>query len=104
MTGRSERSIYTGVTAERSPDQLSECRLWKAVISQAIYDASLTDKRRREEVREWLDTPDFGVVCALAMLDDDAVRKEIQTTLAAEPADQLYRRKRFKKFYRSNAN
>jgi hypothetical protein len=81
--------------------------LWRAVILQAIDDAT-RDKpvacnaanpiADRDAARAWLtsDGADFAQVCALAELDHDAVRlfaaKQIETAADHEPTDGAPRR------------
>lgn len=79
----------------------SEVRLWRAVIAQAMDDAAMPirprkevtrdgkprsraeienamseNKRERDRARKWLiaNSSDFRDVCAMALLDGDAVR------------------------------
>jgi len=48
----------------RSP----EAQLWHAVLAHAIHDAA------KGKEMDWLSSPDFEAVCALAGLDAEAVR------------------------------
>lgn len=78
MTGKSKKSIYGGGWTERTPEQLSECRLWRAVIAQSIYDLNKPDVRKRTEVIDWMDSEDFELVCSLAQLEPTSVRKKME--------------------------
>jgi hypothetical protein len=59
--------------------------LWRAVIAQALYDAtrklpatrSATQRRDRDDARQWLTQPnrDFTHVCHLAEFEPDAIRR-----------------------------
>ncbi|MEY9185323.1 hypothetical protein ABIG06_006822 [Bradyrhizobium sp. USDA 326] len=70
---------------------MSDKALWRAVIQQAITDATqpLSTKRRavrldQMRTREWLTTPnsDFEDVCSLAELDPIKVRKHVLPLIA----------------------
>lgn len=62
----------------------SDRTLWRAVIAQALFDAtrklskvrSAAEQRDRDEARRWLTEPsrDFTHVCNLAELEPDAIR------------------------------
>ena len=53
-------------------------KLWRAVVSQAISDAYL-DKTGtlRDEVLEWMESEDFEIVCDLAFINPDGLKKNI---------------------------
>ena len=81
---------------------MSDVKLWGAVITQAIEDATrrvpcgLEGKpkaiaRARREAREWLTTPsaDFDDVCALAELDPRKVRAFAAERIAAADANGI---------------
>ena len=86
MTDRSSRNIFTGGLTETDPEQSSECRLWRAVISQSISDAYLPHKRQRQLVNNWVDTDDFIDVCDLASVDTRMMRKNIKYILSIHPS------------------
>ena len=78
MTGKSKKSIYAGGWIEATPEQLSECRLWRAVIAQSIYDLNKPDPKKRDEVVNWMESKDFDLVCSLALVEPDNVRKKLE--------------------------
>lgn len=70
---------------------MSDTALWRAVIQQAITDATLPLSTKRRSVRldqlrtrEWLTEPntDFEEVCGLAELDHVKVRKHVLPLIA----------------------
>ncbi|KYH00130.1 hypothetical protein [Bradyrhizobium sp. DOA1] len=77
---------------------MSDKALWRAVIQQAITDATLPLSTKRRSIRldqmrtrEWLTEPnsDFEDVCSLAELDPIKVRKHALPLIAeAEKNDQ----------------
>ena len=78
MIGKSKSSIYSGGWTEATPEQLSECRLWRAVIAQSIYDLNKPDPKKRDEVVNWMESKDFDLVCSLALVEPDNVRKKLE--------------------------
>lgn len=70
--------------------------LWRAVITQALMDASSRSrkseaKRYRNDALFWLlsDTDDFTIVCDNAGLDPDYVRSRARTALGRNCAWRL---------------
>jgi hypothetical protein len=86
MTDKSNQRLYTMGLINKIPEQLSECRLWRAVISQSISDAYLPHKRQRQLVNNWVDTDDFIDVCDLASVDTRMMRKNIKYILSIHPS------------------
>ena len=84
MTGRSKSSIYSGGWTEATPEQLSECRLWRSVITQSISDLSKSDVRRRQEVIDWVGSKDFVLVCNLALVNPEDVQLRFKEFLKQE--------------------
>ena len=82
MTDRSSRSIFTGGLTETDPEQSSECRLWRQVLSQAISDAYLNDTKKRQSVVEWVASSDFKTVCDLAFVEVTEMRKFFKKILS----------------------
>lgn len=73
----------------RSP----EAALWRAVITQALTDATarpslFTRQFEIDQTRDWFLTPnaDFNLTCALAGLEPDAVRRFARERIEAGPA------------------
>ena len=57
---------------------MSEIALWRAVLDQALSDASVPHKRtfaakESDKARSWFGSANFDWVCDLAGLDGDAV-------------------------------
>ena len=82
MTDRSSRNIFTGGLTETAPEQSSECRLWRQVLSQAISDAYLNDRKQRQSVAEWIASNDFRTVCDFAFVDFFEMRKIFDNILS----------------------
>lgn len=71
-----------------------EQALWRAVIAQAITDASgkgMCEPIDRKRAHNWLLTPnrDFSRACALADLEPDYVRAQARKTLAEHGAEAI---------------
>ena len=81
MTGRSSKNIFIGGLTETDPEQSSECRLWRQVLSQAISDAYLSDQKQRQSVTEWIASKDFRTVCDFAFVDFFQMKKIFYTIL-----------------------
>ena len=56
---------------------MSECRLWKYVICQAISDSYLGNTKEKLSVSKWILSQDFSDVCDLAELNADRLFKMI---------------------------
>ena len=76
MTGKLRKSIRWGLD-RGNPEQLSECRLWRAVIAQSIYDLNKPDPKN-DEVVNWMESKDFDLVCNLALVEPDNVRRKLE--------------------------
>lgn len=70
-----------------------DCALWRAVVRQAIADATSRPRtpeaeHDRAEARAWFSSPgaDFRCVCALADVDPDQVRRVALEAIAAADA------------------
>tara|TARA_R100000388_G_C7238432_1_gene159501 strand:+ start:1707 stop:2015 length:309 start_codon:yes stop_codon:yes gene_type:complete len=85
MTDKSNQRLYTTGLINQTQGQLSECRLWRAVISQSISDAYLPHKRQRLSITRWIETEDFIDVCDLANVDTRMMRKNIKYILSIHP-------------------
>ena len=85
-SSRKGRRVMRPGTQSSSP----ELYLWRAVVAQAIVDATEPPPgrpghaRTRDEAREWLlsNSPDFRKVCELALLDPAAVRDRAEQLAA----------------------
>ncbi|MER2263886.1 hypothetical protein [Methylobacterium oxalidis] len=76
-----------------------ELHLWRAVVQQALADATThtySHRRARAEARRWLTTPseDFNDVCLLAGLEPSQVRDHAKK-LILEAGDELVERNQF---------
>ena len=69
MTGKLNRRIFTGGLIGKTQEQLSECHLWRAVLSQAISDAYLNEPKERDVIEVWIHSDDFITVCDFADID-----------------------------------
>ena len=96
MTDRLNRRIFTGGLIGTSQELLSECRLWRAVISQAISDAYLNEPKERWAVMEWIYTEDFETVCDLADIDARIMRDNFYYILQAKSAIARYEGRKLK--------
>ncbi len=48
------------------------------MIAQSIYDLNKPDEKKRDEVLSWMNSKDFDMVCALAMVEPDSVKKKLE--------------------------
>ena len=48
------------------------------MIAQSIYDLNKPDVRKRTEVIDWMNSEDFELVCSLAPLEPNSVRKKME--------------------------
>lgn len=102
MTGKSNRNTYTGDWTRTAPELSSECRLWRAVISQAISDAYLDDLKNKRNVQEWVGTEDFTAVCDLASMNPEYMKKIFNQILKMKPAIARFEGRRLKEIIDKN--
>jgi hypothetical protein len=76
---------------------MSECRLWKYVICQAISDSYLGNAKEKLSVSKWILSQDFSDVCDLAELNADRLFKMIKEILVSKPVVARYLGERLKK-------
>ena len=69
---------------------MSECRLWKYVICQAISDSYLGTEREKISVLKWVKSPDFINVCDLAELNADRLKDHFKIILNSKPVVARY--------------
>ena len=86
MIDRSNKKTFIGRLTETAPEQSSECRLWRQVISQAISDAYLEDKKQKNIVSEWVQTQDFVTVCDFASVEFEQMKRNFEEILSMKPA------------------
>ena len=96
MTDKLSRRIFTGGLIGKDQEQSSECHLWRAVISQAISDAYLDDRRQKSEVVSWLDTEDFITVCDLADIDHRKMKNNFRYILTQKKPIARYEGRKLK--------
>jgi hypothetical protein len=82
---------------------MSECRLWKHVICQAISDAYLGSNKEKLAVAEWIMSSDFDNVCDLATLESDRLRKMIHEILTSKSVVARFLGERLKKVIQNRA-
>lgn len=98
MTGRSKTKGSVGTLPEKTPVLSSESLLWRACLGQAIRDLYSHDTRIRQEVIEWLVTPDFEEVCDYADVEPGGMREQLYNlarmpvALARKYGDDLRRK------------
>jgi hypothetical protein len=65
---------------DEGSDQISERRLWTAVLLQALEDWKSTNMRRKAEAEKFLfqSGPDFAKVCVSAGLAPDSVITKLE--------------------------
>jgi len=85
MTDKLKLSISFGTSTETTQDHTSALKLWRAVIAQAMVDASSGHKHDRLPVTRWLLHDDFEVVCGLAQLEPQPIRKILAELLHEHP-------------------
>lgn len=86
------KSVYTELFTLPDPVWQPERSLWCSVIGQTIIDAASTDKEIRTEVREWLESEDFPVVCGMAGMRQDQVRKVLVEILSEPDCKKAFRK------------
>ena len=90
MTDKSSRSIYTGDWTETDQELMSECRLWKYVICQAVSDAYLGSTKEKLEVSEWVLSKDFSHVCDLAEMNAENLQEHFKVILTSKSVVARY--------------
>ena len=95
MTDRSSENLSSTDYAEIGQGVLSESDLWRAVLTQAISDTALGDRRQQLEVARWMQTRDFTTVCDFADINDTEIKKQMENLLTMEsrPLRKHYSRK-----------
>jgi hypothetical protein len=76
---------------------MSECRLWKHVICQAISDSYLGSAKEKLKVAEWLMSEDYVTCCDMAELHPENLHKLIKEILTSKPVVARYLGERLKK-------
>lgn len=88
-TDKSKRRKLSGGLIGETHELSSESALWRAVIAQSIRDIYRAEKvggemtlPYRMEVVEWINSPDYEVVCHLAFVDPVFMKEQIENLLA----------------------
>ena len=97
MTDKSSKSTFTGDWTEKDLELMSECRLWKHVICQAISDSYLGSPKEKLRVGEWLMTDDYIIVCDMAEMHPENLYKLIKEILTSKPIVARYLGERLRK-------
>lgn len=66
--------------------------LWLHVIAQSLIDAASKDKAIKKEVKSWLLTEDFEIVCGMAGMQESWVRSEINAILKIREQKNAFKR------------
>ena len=90
MTGKLNKSIYTGAWTGKDQERTSESHLWRHVVCQAISDSYLGNKRQKLAVGQWIVSEDFIMVCDLSSLNSDRMEKLIKEILTSKPVVARY--------------
>lgn len=84
MTDKSNTRTSTGTSTEQIQDHSSALKLWRAVLIQAVRDASSPYSYDRVPVARWMMADDFDTVCGMAQLKTPVMSK-ILGHIIAEP-------------------
>ena len=98
MIGKLRKNIYSGDSIGNNPELMSELRLWRFVVCQAISDSYLGTTRQKIEVGRWLQSDNFSKVCDFADLNTENVKKSIYEILSSKPIIGRYLGEKLKKF------
>lgn len=90
MTDKSKRNTSTGDSTEKTQDHISALKLWRAVVSLAILDASSEKRHYRVPVARWLLSTDFDTVCDMANLNPNTIKRIISAILSENPIRAQY--------------
>jgi hypothetical protein len=90
--GSHDESAYRGL--EDFPDATlqPERVLFLHVIAQAFIDAASKDRLIRREVRDWVGSEDFEIVCGMAGMQESWVRHEINAILRIRRHKESFKR------------
>lgn len=85
-------SVYAELFKLPDPVWAPERSLWCSVIGQTVIDAASTDREIRTEVREWLESEDFPVVCGMAGMRKEHIRMVLVEILAEPDCKKAFRK------------
>jgi hypothetical protein len=97
MTDKLSRSTFIGDWTERDLELMSECRLWKHVMCQAISDLYLGSTREKLSVSKWIESPDYEFVCDMAELNASKLKIHLKKIATSKPIVSRYLGERLKK-------
>lgn len=96
-TDKLNKSIYIGDWIERDQELMSECRLWKHVMCQAISDLYLGTAKEKLSVAEWIISDDYDQVCDMAELNASRLKKYLFEIANSKPIVARYLGEKLKK-------
>lgn len=76
-----EHSSYAALFTMPDSTLQPERVLWLHVTAQAMIDAASKDRRIKREVKHWLESEDFEIVCGMAGMQESWVRNAINAIL-----------------------
>lgn len=97
MTDKLSKSTYIGDWIERDQELMSECRLWKHVMCQAISDLYLGNPKEKLKVAIWMKSNDFDDVCDMAELNSSRLKVHLNEIANSKPLVARYLGERLKR-------
>jgi hypothetical protein len=79
-----EPSAYALLSSSEDPVITPEQILFIHVLAQALIDASLDNIEIKSEVAEWGESEDFDIVCGMAGINPDYVKRQLDRILACD--------------------
>jgi hypothetical protein len=76
---------------------MSECRLWKHVMCQAISDLYLGNPKEKLSVAQWMESKDYEDVCDMAELNASKLKRHLVEIATSKPLVARYLGERLKK-------
>ena len=104
MTDKLNKNIYIGDWTEKDQELMSECRLWKYVICQAISDSYLGNHHERLSVGRWVNSCDFEDICDMAELNAYHLKKHFKEILVSKPIVSRYLGERLKRVIQNRSS
>ena len=97
MTAKLSKSTYIGDWIERDQELMSECRLWKYVMCQAISDLYLGNPKEKLKVAISMKSNDFDDVCDMAELNSSRLKVHLNEIANSKPLVARYLGERLKR-------
>jgi len=82
---------------------MSECRLWKYVMCQAISDLYLGSPKEKLNVATWMKSNDFDDVCDMAELNSSKLKIHLENIATSKPVVARYLGERLKRVIQSRS-